>query len=83
MYKSLVGRCDVRIPFSCATQSQANDLYLHFFAGNRSSSFPIDDFNEPPNEKLNFNMVAADTDHANQLTQWASLFAACIPEKEV
>ena len=83
IHKSSEGRCDVWIPFSCATQSQANDLYLHFFAGSRSNSFPIDDFNEPSNEKLNLNMVANGIDNADHLAKWANLFAACIPENEV
>ena len=83
IHKSSVGRCDIWIPFSCATRSQANDLYLHFFASNRSSASRIGGDNEPSNEKLNVHMMATDNDHGNQLAEWANLFATCIPENEV
>ena len=75
------GRCDVWTPFSHATKSQANDLYLHFFTSGHSSDPVV--ANSHQSEKPMTDLIPSGDDHAVLVRQWAASFAARIPEEKV
>lgn len=75
------GRCDVWTPFSHATKSQASDLYVHFFDPGRSSDPVVSNAHQA--EKPATELVTTGDDQAVLVRQWASTFAARIPEHKV